>query len=152
MPRPVYIVCSESGSEDRTTGLGSIFNVIDKIQFERLPQGAVGVAGFQFRITAVWKREPGDEGQEFDYEVALTLPATANELRLASGTLVFSRPLHRLTTQMQGPPPLQGEGELRAISRIRRSGTQDWLSQEYPVLVEEIRPPAEPNQAGQNGS
>jgi hypothetical protein len=32
MPKPVYIICSQAGIEDKRTGLVSIFNVIEKIQ------------------------------------------------------------------------------------------------------------------------
>ena len=42
MPRPIYIICHQMGTEDRETGLISLFFIIEKMQVAQLvlPPGA----------------------------------------------------------------------------------------------------------------
>ena len=63
VPRPVYIICSESGSQDLNTGLVSHFQVIEAVQLSQIPMPVgvpTAVPAFIFRATAVWMRNDDD--------------------------------------------------------------------------------------------
>jgi hypothetical protein len=38
MPKPIYILRSESGSEEKTTGLGRHFNVLEQFELNSSPE------------------------------------------------------------------------------------------------------------------
>jgi hypothetical protein len=145
MPRPVYILCSESGTEDKQTGLLSFFHVIEKIQIISVPeadeQGRVFLTSQRIRVVAVWMRgEEDSPTQEFEYQTVLVLPPYHKEIPSGYGRFVFSKPLHRFTVSDLGPLLFEGPGIMRAESRLRKLGEQTWLKQDYPIIVEEFQP------------
>src|SRR5436853_7225986 len=66
MPRPVYIICHQTGMEDRESGLISLFFVIEKLHVTpfTLPQGVhvpmMIIPQQPFRVVATWMRNPDD--------------------------------------------------------------------------------------------
>lgn len=145
MPRPVYIVCSESSSDDKETGLLSIFNIIDKVQFSKNPAiGQRQVAPLvQLRITAGWMKEKGDDGSEFEFALVLR-PPHKEDINIGSGTFSFTLPLFRVTAKLIGGLPLDGDGILWIECRVRKVGARGWQNrQEYPIFVEELPSPIE---------
>ncbi len=151
MPRPVYIVCHQTGMEDRETGLISLFFLIEKLQVTQLPLPPSGqvmlIPQLLFRVVAAWMRNPDDApDQEYDWEMLLTYPpgGPAPTLLLGTGRFRFdlNRPLHRFTANVQGQLPLGPPGLLVAESKVRRVGEADWQSQTYPIIIEPLQPPA----------
>lgn len=138
MPKPLFIICSQGGSEDKASGSLSLFNIVEKIKIsKKLHSGMMPM--FQFRITSVWMREPEDTAdREFEWSVVVCAPITNSELTVGSGVMTFDSPTYRITANILGPMPIDGAGTLRAISRIRVPGATEWNCQEYPVIVEEF--------------
>ena len=150
MPRPIYIICHQMGTEDRETGLISLFFFIEKMQVTQLaiPPGApvVIVPQQPFRVIATWMRNPHESpDQEYEWEMALNFPpgGPIPTFRLGAGRFKFepNRPLHRFTVTVQGPLPLGPPGLLEAESKVRRVGDIDWQSQSYPIVIEPYQPP-----------
>lgn len=153
MPRPVFIICSQFISQDKDTNLFSVFNVIEKFNFGQIEapkEGAVLIEWQPIRITAVWMIQPGDDATKaYDYEILLLLPPDNKPLPISTGQFNFGkRPLHRFTAQILGQLPLSDEGILYAQSRIRRTGHADWLTQDYPIIVEKDKAILKPKQGG----
>jgi hypothetical protein len=145
MPLPVYILCSESGSEDKETGLLSLFNVIDKLRVNTgaMPMPLTAAPITQLRITAVWMREQGDDGNEFEFEVIFR-PPKGDEIKAMRGTFSFAMPLYRIIARVIGMFPIQGEGVLWIENRVRKVGAGGWRKQESPIFIEQFAFPAQP--------
>src|SRR2546429_3978101 len=129
MPRPIYIIGSESGSEDKVTGLVSLYHVIDRIVLHNIPKDGtteavpadaqvISVGSLNLQVTAVWMRTSGDEDQEFEFETILYQPPDEKPLTVGAGTFKFIRPFHRLTAKIYGLPLFSGGGVLRIVNRI----------------------------------
>ena len=149
MPKPVYILCSESGSLDAQSNLVSHYQVIEQFQVAQIPESVlrsgqpVIVPQLKIRITAVWMRELEDSPEEpFEGEVLFYLPPDGKELVVHKATFSFGEgKLYRFIVVALGPP-FPGAGVLRVVARVRRSGEEAWLAQqEYPILVELLPPP-----------
>jgi hypothetical protein len=145
MPKPLYILCSESGSEDKNTGIASYFNVLDLIEIRELPkppEGAIHlVQPIRFQIVAVWARTSEDDLEHpFQFTVSLFLPLKEEPLDLANGIFTFEKPRFRATTIVSGLI-FAGAGVMRAESKIRKLGDGDesWLVQSYDVEVKDVR-------------
>lgn len=138
MPLPSYIVCSESVSEDRVTSQISLFNIVDRVQFAKLPPGVIAVGGINFAITAAWRREDGDTGREFEFESGVFTPEEFRYV-LGNGTLVFSAQNVRIVSRVFGSVPATKSGIMRAFSRIRIKDDPEatWHTQQYLIDVEE---------------
>ncbi|OGQ82489.1 MAG: hypothetical protein A3F90_08870 [Deltaproteobacteria bacterium RIFCSPLOWO2_12_FULL_60_19] len=143
MPKPVYIICSQGGSEDKNTGLVSLFNVVEKIQIIESPPPASGQQPPPktptFRTLAVWMRADSDKPEdEFEFEVALSVPPTDREIVGGTGRFSFTKPLHRFFLDFFGLP-IEGPGTLLVESRIRKVGDKEWLRQSYPIFLERVQ-------------
>ncbi len=142
MPKPVYILCSESGSEDKATSLVSHFNVIEQIELRetRAPsesQTTRVFLPFALQVTSVWARAEADEpDQEFEFVISLFLPPDGNEVSLATGRWSFDKLRFRLTCHI-GALQLKGSGQLRAESKMRVLGGSgdSWVKQTYEIPV-----------------
>lgn len=155
MPRPVYIICSESGVTDRVTGLVSFFNTLETITttLTILPKNSDRSAEYQqlsFFTAAVWMQEEGEEqDQEYEYQTVLRIPGAHQENVVAQGTFKFSAPLQRIQITIRGRP-FMVPGILYVESRIRAAvGDGSWLKQDYPLRIEvkkidETNPQGEP--------
>ena len=106
-------------------------------------QQQIGVppATQHIRIVAVWMRSDKDSpDQEFEYKLIIFLPPNNKEIEVGAGRFKFSKPLHRFTINILGPLPFEGPGMMNVQSKIRKEGDQDWLKQEYPIVLEEVIP------------
>ena len=133
------------GTEDRETGLISLFFIIEKMQVAQLPPG-VQATPPPFRVIATWMRNSEEAvDQEYDWEMSLNFPpgGQMSTLPLGAGRFRFdpNRPLHRFTVTVQGQLPLGPPGLLVAESRLRKVGDTNWQSQTYPIVIEPFQPP-----------
>lgn len=155
MPRPVFILCSKSGVEDKESSLISLFDIVEKLQITKVPipqvttqEGPRPPVVIQYqplRIVAVWMALPEDDPQQnYDYSMIVFGPPKGEPIGVeAGGVFRFTKPLHRFTMRIEGPLPMQGPGLIKIESRIRKVGEENWLSQDYPIIVEEIEPAQE---------
>jgi hypothetical protein len=150
MPKPVYIVCSESGSEDRSTGLTSHFNVVEQIVLQELPPPPEGklpvLRPLNLQISAVWASEESDSIEiEFEFQMRIFVPASAEPIYAGGGTFRFEKPRFRSLANVHGII-LDRPGVFRAEARIRRANADkgSWLVQSYEILVTLLRPPPMP--------
>jgi hypothetical protein len=147
MAKPVYIIVSQSGAEDKQTGAVSYFNIVEKMQIAPLPKNVTGpiqVQVIEVRVDAVWERENSDsEEMQFEHILRVISP---NQKTIAETTNIFSfeKPRHRFTVNIRGNPPIEEpfseDDRMIFRSRIRPKGGSDgdWLTQEYSVLLERI--------------
>jgi hypothetical protein len=148
MPRPLYIICSEDGSQDAITNLMSFFNVLEKILFVRHRDGDTQPALlFKFHAVSVWTREETDSPEdEFESELSMYTPPNGNRVSLGGShrfKFEAGRRFMRIASRYQGPAPFESSGILRFESRIRKVGTEEWTTQEYSLEVEEAPQPTD---------
>jgi hypothetical protein len=143
MAEPVYILCSESGADDKLTGQVSLFNLTEKVHVMKLPPGQIPPipSTFRLRVTALWMRGDDDCGGEFESEIRLLMPPDGEILAIPQPAFTFPLLFQRVQIQILGPLPVKGPGIMRVQSRIRRNGTEDWLTQQCPIILEEVEPP-----------
>jgi hypothetical protein len=141
----VFIIVAESGAEDKETGLVSLYKVLEKFQIAPIPTPKPGelppvVLWPGFRVVATWMRSPGDDpGHDYEYEFLLIMPTNQKVVHVSKGTFRFTAPLHRFTLRFPVPVPLEGTGVLHVVNKIRKGGSnEDWVSQDYPVIVEAL--------------
>jgi hypothetical protein len=142
MPKPIYIICAESGVEDKRTNLVSFFNVLEKLSFFRQgtppPRGRLS----SMRVCAVWMREGDEPMGEYEWELTFITPHSKQEHRVGGGTFIFpnddARRLFRCTVDVVGTPPIDGSGILSVQHRLRQLGASEWLKQEFPLIIEEM--------------
>lgn len=141
MPRPLYIVCSESAAIDQDTNRASLFNVVEGLQVTVVPkpsgEGVAFVKTLDFRGIAVWMRNEDDDPEdEYEFELAARAPGDADENVFGDGKFKFTKRLHRFNVLIGVHKPWTESGMFVFTSRIRRVGTSEWLSQEFPILVD----------------
>jgi hypothetical protein len=141
MPKPVYILCAESGAEDRITGLVSHFNVIEQIELREYPRPPEGMAAMvqplSMQVTAAWMRVDGDDpSQQYELKLSVFLPPDGKEVLVGSDTIVMDKLRYRATAYVKGLL-MSNAGSFRAESRLRPVGSGDdsWLVQTYEVAV-----------------
>lgn len=144
MPSPVYIICAHDIVENKATNVVSIFNVVEKITASRAQAGeSVPLPHVTLlKAIAVWRKEEGDEGQEFESE--MTVRAGDEELGRATSVFQFDATagLHRIILTFPVMLAVQEDGVVTVRSRIRRADNGDWIEQSYPIAWEFIQ--AEP--------
>ncbi len=151
MPTPVYIICCESGVEDRLTNLASLFNIVERIAVR---PAAVQEPGSDtpppvrflpsLRIVAVWRAEgEADFGTDFQSEIRMTMLPQRREHCLMSDTFRFllGTMNHRIVVVI-GALDCTDSGQLVVESRIKRPEEDQWLTQKYviDVVVEPANP------------
>jgi hypothetical protein len=142
MPKPIYIICSEGGAEDKTTGLVSHFNVLETIELiveQDDSQGGDAIPAVNYRIqtVAVWGRSPEDDPETwYESEVCLHIPPEGKEIFGGKHVFRFEKTRFRVTANLQSLPVI-GSGVLRIEHRIRPSGDEsaEWLSQSYEISL-----------------
>jgi hypothetical protein len=149
MPKPIFILCSESQSQDRRSNLLSVFNIMERVEVKAqaepsdAPKDVVLIDMFSFVVTAVWQQTEDDtDGDEYESETVLHLPGPeAKRLTRDTGSFTLrslDKPLQRITLLVK-MPALKASGKFVAESRIRKKGTDNWLSQTHviPVVFDE---------------
>jgi len=145
--RPVYIICGEGTSEDKTSNLVSIFHITEKITIAHSirsldPTATSPTLTFMpivhFSVFAVWMKESGDEGRQFESQMAMDVPGKGiTEFEAKPFNIASSKFLQRFRFQYDGPPFFAGSGLLRFISRVREVGAENWMSQDYPIVIDD---------------
>lgn len=143
MPTPVYIICAESGVQDKERNLVSIFNVLERLMVQvhvstgTKKDAPQRISPLRLWVLAVWRHEPGDEEREFESQFRMVLPD--GQTREQPGKKRFSfdpvRDLVRFILRIEVADPLP-EGVLRLQSLLREVGTDRWLTQEYSIPVQ----------------
>lgn len=162
MPKPVYIICSESGSEDRLTGLISHFKVVEQILLQESPPPVEGkpvvITAMPFQFMVVWAMSDDDRpGDEYEYCHSLFFPPGEKEVSLPGGTIFFEqgKPRYRFAMVLAGLT-FKDVGIFKVESKIRRVGEESWLSQTYEIPVIKHSPPSQPEggrlASGENGA
>src|SRR5262245_21223731 len=106
MPRPVYIICAESGSEDKDTQLLSLFNIVERIEVTPLPQGEGPflVLTTALRVAAVWMRGEGETAEdEFEHQMVISPPANAEPVSTEVTPFRFEKLLRRFSLKTVVP-------------------------------------------------
>jgi hypothetical protein len=156
MPKPYYMLCSQSGSIDRESGLISHFAVIERIQFQPAPEDLKNsdkpVVGMflPMLITATWTRDEHDKDSDvFEFEMGLSRPGESEEKVIHKGEFRFEKLHYRIAVSAQfGPPAKAKSGNWVFESRIRCIGSKLWLRQQFPICAEVLAPPASHKQNG----
>jgi hypothetical protein len=145
MPKPIFIIVCQTGTQDKDTGAISLFHVVEKIEATILKpppegfQGPIFIQTMPLRVVATWMKSDDDaHDQEFDFHIAGYMPPDRKVGFEANGKFTFAEgmPLHRLTVNISGQIPITEPGVMWVENRVRKSGTDSaWLSQEYPILI-----------------
>lgn len=150
MPTPVYIICCESGVEDRNTGLASLFNVVERIIAQPPPieEGESKTIHLvhcpSLRIVAAWRAAADhDFDSEFESQIWMLTHPQGNDQCVWSTSFRFAReaPNYRATVVIRALHII-ASGQLIVESRIRKVGKTKWLTQRYVIDVS-LQPPAE---------
>jgi hypothetical protein len=156
MPRPVYIICSDSGAIDHRTNQLSIFNVLESIDVtplaslpggDKVPNELIaflrGLLPVDIRVTAVWMRDDADSAdQVFETEVVGSDPGGKPLFRATVNDFSFTVPFHRINIARVKLPGFTSLGVHTVESRLRRKGDTDWpWVQSFPFVVQEKEVP-----------
>ncbi len=152
MPIPAYIICSESGSIDRSKQNAdrvSYFDIHEVINIRRVTshdaQGKPTDIGRPFiaRIVASWIRLP-DESADVIYEGQmvgrLVDPSgpRGESVIFDFGKFTLKHIAHRLLIPEMRMPSFPGPGILEIECRIRPVGEKGWpFRQTYPIVLVE---------------
>lgn len=146
MAKPLYIVCADSGVEGKENNLISFFNVLEKVTLaiEALKQSdpsgppKVVIHPLMLWAVAVWMKEDGDEARQFESHFVVIRPDGAEIIKTEPKRFGFvsGKYLTRFVLRCQLTVTSFPEGFLRIQNRVREVGKTEWLSQEYPILVE----------------
>jgi hypothetical protein len=143
MLKPVYIICCELSLHDTATGLLSFMNIIEKVVFSKNAQQPTPPGMSQMRIFTAWMAEREDMGHEYEFNTSVVVPGSDEVIDLHHGNLICGdEGFVRITTHILGMPPVKGAGIMRLRGRIRRAGSDKWITQEYPIVFQELSSPA----------
>jgi hypothetical protein len=142
MPRPVYILCSQSNAVDKSTNLISFFNLVEELRIAKIPEGTTPPATrpFTMRVVSVWMNTDDDmPSQLFETEFAVKFPKMEElpeELVFGRSNFSFTTLFNRLISPDLAIETFTGPGLMWVECRIRRAGETEWLArQEYPILL-----------------
>jgi len=139
MPKPLYILCAESGAVDKYTNRPSLFNVIEQItvNVREVPDAKVvlRIKPLDLIVIACWEREDTDSHEDvFEAEAVIAFPGQEPQIQKQPEFSLALR-FHRFFIKIEGDPP-QETGTAKLISRVRRKGSEEWISQEYRLRFE----------------
>lgn len=150
MPRPVYVLLANTAASDSTTGRFSVIEIVDKIAITPLPvpkegEKVIVVRHESYRAIAVWliEEDKGDKYEdEYEHGFRFHMPLAEQPHPAPTGRFSFGKPerlpFHRFDLRLEGPLPYQGPGVMRLEHRIKKVGTDVWLSQDFPLLIEAV--------------
>jgi hypothetical protein len=134
----------------RRPGLLNAIQIVDKLQITPIPvplpgEPPVVVIWPGFVIIAAWLTEAHEIGEEYQLQTRFIMP-DGNPVPVGESTFRVGEPdrsklLYRFLAKFNQPPPLGIPGTVFVESRIRRVGTENWQSQQSPILVEMIQAP-----------
>jgi hypothetical protein len=152
MPKPGYMICSQSGSLDQFANAVSCFYIMEVIQFFKMPPGQPGQkvkftgppSGIPrpifMRLAATWLKEETDSlEQAFVSQVVARFPNQSEESLIAEFVeFSFLEPMHRLIIpEMLLPPPICS-GIIILECKVRRAQEKDWIAtQSFPIIAQE---------------
>ncbi len=130
-----------SGSDDKVSGLVSLFHVLESIFIIRRDPGQQDDTPTRFRTTAVWMRtEEDDPAADYEFESVFRQSPENIEQIVKSGQFSFGKPIFRFVADNTFKN-FPGPGVLTAIHRIRKiEEGSGWISQEFPILLQEMPP------------
>jgi hypothetical protein len=140
MPKPIFIVCSESGSADKYSNDVSIFNVLETLVFSSPATNESGRVARDIdhvRITALWRADEDSSNGEYYHEFLIRIPGR-EDIKVAGSAFLFRRNNHRFICDAflpRGDCAPQETCDMLFISRIRSVGEEAWVSQEYPIAI-----------------
>jgi hypothetical protein len=146
MPRPVLIVCAESGAVDKLTNRLSVFDIVEKVLFQRIenqPPGSI-LPKFKMQVVAIWMRQDDEsDDDQFESEFAIVTSGSQQEASVVKMEFSFEpgKQLFRGIALLDAPLPIDGAGRMEILNRVRKVGDADWITQSYPILVEEVVQP-----------
>jgi hypothetical protein len=146
MPEPVYLICAESGAEDKQTDILSLFNIVERLVITPMPpvDGVVLVPPQVLRVVAVWMRNENDGPEdEFEQQMVFSPPAGAASVMTGVTPFRFEKLLHRFTVKMNIALAFAGPGMFWVETRVRRRGADEWITHRYPIVVD-AEPPTPP--------
>lgn len=151
MPFPQYLIATRGHSVDKTTGLLSLFEVVEKIVSFPTPEpeggGVVIVEHHPIGIHACWAidAEAGETADDvFDVRLRLRMEGDANPLAEHTAHFSFQVPgltSFRQTFNIGSPLPAPRSGSLLVEVSVRKVGTDDWVDQVYRIAVEKQTKP-----------
>lgn len=142
MPRLLVFVPAEKvliDSEDNTIGLVGILGGLNVPAPEPLPEDAG--APVRWNVLALWKRQPEDEGRQYEQRVQLVSPSGRVLVEgLQTFQMVTSSQRNRL--RIDGFPVAE-EGEHTLALSLRDAGEETWRDiADYPLAVSHFDPKA----------
>ena len=142
MPKPVYMLCCQTGSDDVRTNFASHLNILDSLHLVAASKARDDEKLFApyipLRIVAVWSIDkPKDYDAEFEVQVGVKAPARIKETIIHQGQFRFEsgKSKQRFTFDVQGFNP-GGTGDVIVECRIRKLGESRWLRQTYTIEVD----------------
>lgn len=147
MPRPHYIICSESVSHDQITKRMSLFHVLEGFQIISTKNNQADDDSGQspgiparpvFMGVAVWMRAEDDDTEEvYEFETTATSPGS-DEKVVQKGEFSFGNVFQRFVSGFVLNHPWKESGFFVYKSKIRRQGAADWLVQDFPIPIEVV--------------
>jgi hypothetical protein len=97
-------------------------------------------------MVAAWMQQPGEAlGAVWESQIVCRLGAN-EEVIVGHGQFTFTGLIQRI--QLDGffnpVPGFPSQGVLEVTCRIRPVGQETWSSQTYPIIVDVVEPPAQP--------
>lgn len=151
MPRPIYMICSDSGAVDRQTGRVSHFNVVDMFTItidesvqpasEAQVAAAIETSILNIQVVAAWGLDEHEDSKQ-EYEIQFASHRPGEDRETASEVMPFSleKSLNRMVVNVGiGGNPKTISGFWRFESRIRPKGTEAWQAQTYLIRTEVTR-------------
>jgi hypothetical protein len=146
MPKPVYILCAENITEDKSSGLISIYSVLERIEikFQVMPQAQPlpqqqpfpPIGGFRFPTTfkaiAVWAREPSDVGKSYEGDWIISVPGS-DRVVIPANVLRFTRDANLNRNILVSMLPITQSGTVVIEHRIKRKGANTWKHQRCEI-------------------
>jgi hypothetical protein len=137
MARLEFFVVSKSISIDQSTNQTSIFEILEEVHASAFPVFIPSCVAM-----SLWRREQGDQEQDFQLLLRITTPTHAvHEVRT---NFRLGSPRHRVTQRIEGLP-LEGEGKLRFEAILNGEHAAEHLVDIHRgARVDSVASPAKP--------
>ena len=135
MPSPVYIICAHDVIEDKLTNSVSIFKVVEKViarkgpPYEPFSLPPVTL----LKAIAVWSKEGGDEGHEFESEMTINVGDEVVGRAKSDFQFTPEAELHRIIMAFPVMLAVKEDCVVTVKNRIKKSGDENWIEQSYPI-------------------